>query len=447
MSYTLYPHQRVAAEFLAARTVAGLFDEQGLGKTAAAITACGTVGAKRILVVAPVVVAHNWAREFRIWAPTRSVQLLTSGRTPVASGVEVVVTTHALLRSKALHAALCREAWDVVIADEAHAFKNPKAAVAKAFYGLTVQKNAPAIIRSARRVWVLTGTPMPNNPTELWTMLASLVPDRMRDERGRVMSWHVFRGRYCTLAPVPFGDGVKITGANNVPELRAKLSGFAMRRLKSDHLDLPPLRWGVVEVPCDGPLPPQLREIEDRVLAALPPKATPEDFLAELRNHTEFSTWRRLCGIAKASAVGLMLAEELEEAPLRKVVVFAHHTEVVTMLDHRLHQYRPVFITGDTNAAQRQAAVDEFQTNPYVQVAICQIVAGGVGITLTAAADVVFAERSFVPGENRQAADRCHRIGQTVPVLARVCVLAGSVDALVADILQTKETMISEVLK
>jgi len=82
-----------------------------------------------------------------------------------------------------------------------------------------------------------------------------------------------------------------------------------------------------------------------------------------------------------------------------------------------------------------------------VRVALCNIVAGGVGITLTASSDVDFVEQSFVPGEMAQAACRAHRIGQTRPVAVRVLTLANSVDASCGEILARKASMIQEVLK
>lgn len=437
----LFKHQQEGAAWLAARRAAGLWDEQGLGKTATAITAARQLGLKRVLILAPSSVVHNWAREIARWAPGTSVQVVTASSQLVDPSVTWVVTSHGQLLTPTF-GRLVENVWDATIVDEAHAFKNPAAKRSRALYGLSAQVNARSIVSRSRRAWLLTGTPMPNNPTELWTGLRGIAPERLYQPGTRVpMSWMQFRARFCTLEAVPFGPGVKVVGARNQPELRERLNGFYLRRMKRDHLDLPPLRWGTVELtPDDDSLPAELQDIETSLRGL-----TGEELLEALRKRVEFSTWRRLCGLAKAGPAADLLVDELENEPGKKLVVFAHHSEVVDVLCDQLDQFGVVRITGDTPAIERQRAVDAFQTGTP-RVAVCNIVAGGVGVTLTAASDVVFVESSFVPGENAQAADRCHRIGQTGSVLARVLSLSGSVDALISEILATKSAMIRSVI-
>lgn len=435
-TFSLYTHQDLGAEWLAATTRGGLFDEQGLGKTATCIVAADRVGARRVLVVAPVVVAHNWAREMRRWSPARKVQVITTGRTKVDASASVVIVTHALLLSAALRAQLFAVRWDVAIVDEAHAMKNPKAQRTKHTYTLGAQLNAPSVASCSARTWVLTGTPMPNNPSELWTHLRGLAPERIYlPGTQRPMNWWQFRDRYCVLAVTRFGE--KIVGAKNVDELKERMRGFSLRRLKRDHLSLPPVLWGTVAI--TGDVTKELRELEASMKKGS--DGAPD------RDSVEFSTWRRLCGLAKAPAAAELLAGELDEGT-HKEVVFAHHKEVIDTLHGSLAAFGPVTITGAQSAAERQAAVQRFQTDPACRVAICNLVAGGVGITLTASSRVTFVESSFVPGENAQAADRVHRIGQTAETVSvRVLSLAGSVDELVAEINARKASMIRAVLQ
>ena len=152
-----------------------------------------------------------------------------------------------------------------------------------------------------------------------------------------------------------------------------------------------------------------------------------------------------MCGEAKAKAAAALLIDELSTDPARKVVVFAHHASVLdtVLAALRADEIGAVEITGRIGPADRQRAVDAFQRDASVRVACCNIVAGGVGITLTAAHDVVMIEQSYVPGENLQAADRCHRIGQRESVLVRVLVLSGSVDSHVAEALALKRAMLA----
>lgn len=437
----LFPHQAAGVEWLAQRQHAGLFDEPGLGKTATAAVAAAKVGG-RTLVCVPAVAAYNWQREILRWTPGRKVQVITASSTPIDPSADVVIVTHGMLIRPGVAVPLVTcEPWAVTILDEAHHFRTRTAQRTRAFYGIPGMKK-PSIVRNSRRVWVLTGTPMANDATNLWTMLAALSPERITFD-DRMLTWTQFRARYCVLAPSPYGDGWKVVGQKNAAELRERLKGFALRRLKSDHLKLPPLRWGTVAVAGDP-------EHMDEVRNALPPEvadAPPEELLTLLGQRTQFATWRRLCALAKVSPAVSLLVGDLEGG-MPNVVIFAHHLEVISGLVRGFEEngISVAAITGAVGPGMRQQLVDRFQRGE-VRVLICQLTAGGVAITLTSSSDVVFVEQSFVPGDNVQAADRLHRIGQTQSVLARVLTLAGSVDEVLGEILVRKTTMIHEVMQ
>lgn len=423
----LYPHQITGVEWLQQRTRAGLFDDMGLGKTITAIVAAQKAGVDSMLVIAPTVVAWNWAREIQRWSH-RQVFVLDSAaklaRADEASMLgAVIVTTHGLTISKPVFEWLRIVKWDLVVLDEAHLFRNASAKRTRAFYG------TGGIVHRANRVWLLTGTPMPNNSAELWPHLRGLWPDRCP------YSFEAFRKEFCELEWSPFTNDWKVIGNKNLPGLRALIDGLFLRRLKSQHLDLPAIRWETVVLPS-GDVPPRLAEI-DAEFAGLPM----EEVLEHLRRSTEFAEWRHLCGVAKIAST----VELLQQDDLPKVVVFAHHLDVLDGIEAGLGAANCIKITGEVSAADRQELVDCFQRLD-VRYALCQITAGGTGITLTAASEVVFVELSFVPGDNKQAADRCHRIGQTEPVRVRVLSLANTVDELTSEILARKTAMIGEVL-
>ena len=166
-----------------------------------------------------------------------------------------------------------------------------------------------------------------------------------------------------------------------------------------------------------------------------------------MRQTSAMAKFRRLCGLAKIAPIVELLKSELEFGALDKVVVFAHHIDVVRGIAQGLSEFDPLMITGATPPPERTLRVNLFQNDPHKRVMVCNIVAGGTGITLTASSDVVFAEMSYVPGENAQAADRCHRIGQDARVRVRCVALAHTVDEDVVEILKTKTRMIREVLE
>jgi SWI/SNF-related matrix-associated actin-dependent regulator 1 of chromatin subfamily A len=425
----LYPHQLRGIEFLLQHPRCGLFDDQGLGKTAQACVAAGRIGGP-ILVLCPSSVLHNWAREFDRWAGISGAQLITKGSQRVDVAADAVLVTHDLpARSSPLRAELCSRRWAVGIVDEAHKFKNSRAARTRALYGLPGQQNG--ITAACDRVWLLTATPTPNDPTELWVHLRHLAPDRL-ELNGKPMNLHAYKHRFCAVRQTPYGE--RIEGARDTADLRARLEGFYLRRLKSQELDLPPVTWGTTAVGAS--LPP------DYVEAIYDDKG--ELDLMAMQQQEEFASWRRLCGIAKAGPAAELIAEELDGTS-GKAVVFFHHREVHELLRERLDKYQPVSITGTTSAAARQQAVDAFQRDKARRVALCNIVAGGTGTTLTASQNVTFVEQSWVPGDNAQAADRIYRIGQCKPCTVRVLVAPG-VDELVNEALLRKSRMIQEVL-
>lgn len=104
-----------------------------------------------------------------------------------------------------------------------------------------------------------------------------------------------------------------------------------------------------------------------------------------------------------------------------------------------------VMISGSDNAERRMQAVDRFQNDPEVRVAICNIIAGGVGITLTAATHVIFQDLDWVPANHLQAEDRAYRMGQTERVTVEYMLADGTLDVFIADLLEAKLRLINAV--
>ena len=126
-------------------------------------------------------------------------------------------------------------------------------------------------------------------------------------------------------------------------------------------------------------------------------------------------------------------------------MLFAHHHDVIEQIIAPFGD-AAVKLTGEDTAVERQAAVDRFQTDPGCTLFVGSITAAGLGLTLTASSHVVFAELDWVPGNMRQAEDRCHRIGQRDSVLVQYIVMEGSLDAQIAQQLVEKEEIIEQAL-
>jgi SWI/SNF-related matrix-associated actin-dependent regulator 1 of chromatin subfamily A len=239
-----------------------------------------------------------------------------------------------------------------------------------------------------------------------------------------------------------------------------------IRRLKADVLtELPPKRRQVVEIAANGASAIVARErkgyeaheerIESlRASAELAKAESNEAYAAAVAALSEaqqaafgeISQLRHDTAVAKVPAILEHVTSALEADESSKVIVFAHHHDVIDALVTGLGEYGAVHLDGRMGMTDRQANVDRFQTDPGCRVFVGGILAAGVGLTLTASSHVIFAELDWVPGNVTQAEDRAHRIGQTQSVLVQHLVLDGSLDARMAHILVEKQDVADRAL-
>lgn len=407
----LYPYQRIGAEWLAGRTAGLLADQMGLGKTVQAVIAAKQSGAEKIGVVCPASMVTQWQREFDHWWPEHP-PVMVSSYGKVANG----------------HWGVPR--FDVLIVDEAHMLKSPTSERTKAIYGPDVD-GIDGLVGWADRVWLLTGTPGLNNPAEIWTHLHALMPSALLGKNGKAVGYWGFAKRYTRVFDRGYGPEIKPGSGRNLDELKALIAPFILRRLKADVLaDLPPITFNTLYL--DGKLPGVSAHDEMLVRNAL--DSFDVDGLAKVQTHV--ASLRRETGMAKLPAVVDWIENFLADTD-EKLVVFAHHRDVIRELGERFG-YGTVVLTGDTQARHRQEVVDLFQNDPRCRLFIGQIQAAGTGLTLTAASTVLMAEQSWVPAENAQAAMRVHRIGQKNACTVYNAVLAGSIDERIGDALTRK---------
>ncbi len=442
----LFPYQKLGAEFLAARRVACLYDEMGLGKTAQAITACDMVGAKDILVVCRAVARENWRREFaKFSTKERRCHVVYGSSDYAACGSGVTVCSYEGLGDLLLHSPL---GYDVVIVDEAHYGKEPNAARTRNVFGKT------GAIHRGKQTFILTGTPTPNHAGELWTTLYSCGHTKL--------DYDGFLERYCTSRITKYGrqvTGTK-TSQHEIAELRAMLKPFALRRSKEDvNLELPPISFhdivvkpGKVDllmcgsfqkyvVPVD-----RIEDLEKDLLkeigvvkAIVNGAFTDEAMRALEAKSRSIMTLMRYNSIQKVEAIIELVSGELDAKSYDKIVIFAIYKDTIESLQKGLaKKYGAVNVYGGTRPDRLQARVDAFQKDPKCKVFVAQIISAGTSITLTAAHQVMFADLDWVPGNNSQAAARCHRIGQTKPVTVRCVSLENSIDQHIQAILARK---------
>ena len=289
-----------------------------------------------------------------------------------------------------------------------------------------------------------------NHPAEFWTHLHALAPDTIIAPQLGLMTEDVFTDRFCVTQQTPLG--VRIRGGRNTFELSQRIKPFANRkRLKDVLVDMPELRIVDYLLPADTPIDRSLRAELAQAMTELGlediDQLDDDALLGAIQaGGVAFSTVRRLIGRAKVEGVGELVADELDDAKDDKVIVFAHHREVIDGLVARLKRYSPLVIHGGTPMKARDIAIDQFQNDDHRRLIILAIEAAGEVITLHASHNVIVAEPSPVPMKNHQAIARAHRKGQRHPVLARFVLLPGTLDARLMAIVARKTRDISQVV-
>lgn len=433
------PYQVQGADFLANRDRAGLHDEMGVGKTAQAIGALDRAGAFRIIIVCPAAVREVWHGEFKKFAriPRKILKAknIHDLGTWLKGRADVLLVSYELATKWAPEIERHGDLFDVLIFDEAHYLKTPTSQRTRAMLG-THCDGANGLARWAARVWFLTGTPMPNDPVDVWPWL--------RFVGGTTLGLGPFTARYFKSRMGTFS--AKQTPRDEmIPELKMALDAFRLKRTKAQAgLQLPPIHLTTTTVDGDTrEIVALLKEwpgLEQAILDAI------EQGGLSFLDAQHIATLRRLVGEAKAPAYSKLIAEELRSGR-DKLVVFTWHTKAAEIITSHLagEGLHATLVDGKTKELDRVAAVQSFQNDPDHRVFVGNIRAAGTGLTLTAASDLDMFESSWAPADNAQALMRVHRIGQSRNVRARFISLAGSIDEVVSETVARKTAAIASI--
>ncbi len=429
----LYAFQQKALASIAVGLPVYLGFDPGLGKSRTAIEAAKARKAKRILVACPASGRYVWEQQVKLWSDYK----VTVVRTPIDLRRDgFLILTYGLISQKDsffVKEVLRGVDFDMTVLDEAAALKNAGANRTKAIFGKMLPKLGYTL--------PMSGTPAPNHAGELYPVLKALYPEAlMTSPTGSVMQQFQFENLFCKVASKRFGSGPMIRvieGSKNLPELRKRISPFMLRIRKEEVLkDLPPVRYDVIPLGVDPQSAASLPQI---------PNMTDQEFLKFLGSMGDEHVMRlrRMIGLLKAQPAIEYIDEFLEGLPSgRKVLVFAHHRDVINLLVAGLQNWRPTGITGASSPIERAKAVDTFLQNDKCRLFIGNIQASGTGLTLMGphchCSDVIFVEASYSVGDNVQAAARVHRIGQSEAVVARFLTAHGTIDDRIQEILTRK---------
>jgi len=423
----LYPFQKEGVGFIESRNGRALVgDDMGLGKTMQALGWLQLHPELRpAIVVVPATVKLLWQEKALEWMDKPSIQVL-SGTTPtdVSEATDIIIINYDILPD---WIDILKEANpQVLVLDEVHYIKNNKALRTKAVKKLV--KGIPHVIG-------LSGTPALSRPIELYNAL------RMID-RFSVPNYWVYAEKYCAAKWGPFGW--KINGASNTEELHQRLQSVMIRRRKKDVLqELPDKTYSSIPVEMTNSAE-YARAVEDTIGWIRENRGEDAaDRAANAKAITQIEVLKQIA--VKGKMVQAMEWIENFIDINGKLVVFAVHKFVIDLLMEKF-KGKVVKIDGSVSQEQRNKAVTEFQTNDKIRLFVGNIKAAGIGITLTAASDVLFLELPWTPGELVQAEDRCHRIGQKNNVGVYYLLAAGTVEEMIAKLIDSKRKVLDAVL-
>jgi hypothetical protein len=442
---TLRPYQRRGLgwlQFLHKLGLGGcLADDMGLGKTPTTLAHLAALEGPH-LVICPLSVVRNWEAEAARFTPFLRVAVHHgTGRSGAATFANVVAQHDLVITTYHVAArdieTLKAVQWAVVVLDEAQAVKNPETRSARALRTLPAEQHI-----------ALTGTPVENRLSELWSIMSMVTP-------GLLGNLTQFRHRFAT--PIERNHDLAAAAA-----LRQLTSPFLLRRTKADKSlvpDLPDkveqLAWasltreqagmyqGVVDQLLEDAQQATGMRRRGLVLAAL-------TRLKQICNHPAHALGdgSRLGGRSgKLTRFDELITDLLDAG--EQALVFTQFREMGLLLQRHLHERFALptpFLHGGIPRKGRDRMVDEFQSRSASPLLLVSLRAGGTGLNLTAASRVVHYDRWWNPAVEDQATDRAWRIGQTRSVFVHKLVCQGTIEERVDAMINDKRALADAVV-
>ena len=442
---TLRPYQENGYTWLSYMDELGfgacLADDMGLGKTVQVLAYLERLRSARedarVLLVVPASLIGNWQKEAERFTPSMELQIL-HGKTSTAltsqfeeKRVFLTITTYGMAaRIPALQAVT----WDCVILDEAQAIKNPVSKQTREIKKLT-----------ARMRIAMTGTPIENDLTNLWSLFDFL-------NKGLLGTSQEFRDFCRGLGEHPEGYA----------RLKAMVSPFLLRRVKTDKRIISDLPEKLETVDYVGltkkqvvlyrklvsDMEKRLREADGMerrglVLATI-------SKLKQICNHPDQYLGQTAFALEDSGKFAMLkeLCETIREKRERVLVFtqFREITEVLASFLSTVFQAEGFVLHGGTPVDKRRRIVEAFQGEAYVPFIVLSIKAGGTGLNLTKANHVIHFDRWWNPAVENQATDRAFRIGQEKNVMVHKLVCQGTIEEKIDDMIESKRALAENVI-
>lgn len=437
---TLRPYQEEGYKWMSRLSAWGaggcLADDMGLGKTVQTIAfLLSKADDGPSLVIAPTSVIPNWVKELARFAPTlRPINLNSAANRPLlvanAEARDVCLASYGMMTHN--QETMSSREWNVICLDEAHQIKNRNTQVARAALGL-VGKNR----------LILTGTPVQNSVSDLWTLFQFINP-------GMLGNYEHFRQTYCASEPV--------TQDALLQELKKLTMPFILRRTKQEVLDELPKKTEVdlmVQQSEDESVRYEnLRSSIKAGFISMTQSNQGGSFISFFEGLTRLRTaccsfnlldpfWEG--GSSKISELHFILQGICKQD--NKILIFSQFTsflEIVRRLLDSMH-IACLYLDGSTPINQRSELVDEFQRGEC-GVFLISLKAGGLGLNLTAANYVILMDPWWNPSIEGQAIDRAYRIGQTRDVTVIRLIAAGTIEEKIIELQERKRNISDDIL-
>ena len=435
----LRPYQQIGLKWLWTNITKGfgacMADDMGLGKTIQVISLIlkmkeeGTLK-KPVLVICPTTLIGNWMKELQMFAPSLDAVVYHGAERKLDVKHDVIMTTYAIMRIDVEE--LKKQDWGVIIVDEAQNIKNPD----------TAQTLAIKMLKSDVKI-AMTGTPVENRLTELWSIFDFI-------NKGYLGSLKDFQKSYA----IPIE---RFKETSRAAKLKMSVSPFVLRRLKTDkHVitDLPEKmvlnEYCYLSKPQAVLYEKTLNEMMDKIsgftginrrgnifklITALKQICNhPYQFLKSGEMNKELSGKMEKC----ISTVQTILDNN------EKTLIFTQYKEMGDILTKIIGEEcntEPLFFHGSLTVPQREELIDKFQNDDNTKVMILSLKAGGTGLNLTKATNVIHYDLWWNPAVEDQATDRTYRIGQDKNVMVHRMITLGTFEEKIDEMLKSKKEL------
>ena len=435
----LRPYQQVGLKWLWTNVSKGfgacMADDMGLGKTIQVISLILKLKedgklTKPVLVICPTTLMGNWMKELQMFAPSLDAAVYHGAERVLDVKHDVILTTYAIMRIDVEE--LKKQTWGMIIVDEAQNIKNPD----------TAQTLAIKMLKSDIKI-AMTGTPVENRLTELWSIFDFI-------NKGYLGSLKDFQKSYA----IPIE---RFKETSRAAKLKMSVSPFVLRRLKTDkHVitDLPEKM--VLNEYCYLSKPQAV--LYEKTLNEMMDKISGFTGINRRGNIFKLITaLKQICNhpyqFLKSGEMSKELSGKMEKCIStvqtiidnnEKALIFTQYKEMGDILTKIIAQEcntEPLFFHGSLTVSQREELIDKFQNDDETKLMILSLKAGGTGLNLTRATNVIHYDLWWNPAVEDQATDRTYRIGQDKNVMVHRMITLGTFEEKIDEMLKSKKEL------